>query len=157
MTKGNILARIFFVSMLFFLLFFSTILIVTFSTGLRHSSFFAKTYRVEEDHKKEFYVKQVPGDGSCLFHALAVCLHHKTTARHCKSFDQRLKHLSRWLRKVAVDYLSRNNLELFVEEDVGNITSNDLLSMVAEKYNVTTKEYCDKMRNSTEWGGILIF
>jgi hypothetical protein len=29
---------------------------------------------VKHDEPKEFYVRQVPGDGSCLFHAVATCI-----------------------------------------------------------------------------------
>jgi hypothetical protein len=104
-----------------------------------------------------FLVRNVPGDGSCLFHAIAVCLKHKISHTN-EIFDETTSNLSRWLRNLACDVLSGkskgNNISLVIEPGADTINLLDLQSLLAEKYNQTFSEYCSKMRDDlTTWGG----
>ena len=54
-------------------------------------------------------VRQVPGDGNCLFHSIAACLHHVVNGTHLPMESpaafRDLRHRSRRLRHAAVDAL----------------------------------------------------
>lgn len=106
---------------------------------------------VQRSPRTSFLVKQVPGDGACLFNALAECLRH----RHCgvhHDFDGVTAAISAWLRETAVDVLSCEGRELVTEEGAVLNTS-ELLRMVADHYNTTAADYCAKMRQRHTWGG----
>ena len=45
-----------------------------------------------------FFLRNVPGDGSCLFHSLAVCLRQKVLQCYQDDFDEKTRELSKWLR-----------------------------------------------------------
>ena len=45
-----------------------------------------------------FFIRNVPGDGSCLFHSLAVCLRQKVLQCHQEEYDEKTRELSKWLR-----------------------------------------------------------
>ena len=47
---------------------------------------------------EHFFLRNVPGDGSCLFHSLAVCLRQKVLQCYQDDFDQKTRELSKWLR-----------------------------------------------------------
>ena len=105
----------------------------------------------QQGARQSFMVKQVPGDGACLFNALAECLRQ----RHCgvhRDFDGVTAAISAWLRETAVDVLSCEDREL-VAEDGAALSTAELLRMVAEHYNTTAEEYCNKMRLRHTWGG----
>ena len=100
---------------------------------------------------EEYRVRQVPGDGGCLFHALTVSLLYEKTKRH-RVFDDDMRKMSNRLRKLAVLLLKRENVTLFIENGEST-TSTDLLRIVSEHYNLTVEEYCDQMLLPTSWGG----
>eukprot|EP01031_Cornospumella_fuschlensis_P039081 gene39081-47547_t len=116
-----------------------------------NNPFFLKSiYRVKDDERKCFYVRQVPGDGGCLFHSIATWLAHSTCNQHLE-FDWRLRKLSNQLRQVAVSVLQTNQ-SLYIEN--GDIMdSPSLLAIVGEHYNMTPSEYCSQMLCSATWGG----
>jgi hypothetical protein len=55
------------------------------------------------------------------------------------------------LRKQAVKVLKSN--ETLVLEDGEKMTSENILQMVAEHYNVLPSEYCSQMEDPQAWGG----
>eukprot|EP01041_Mallomonas_annulata_P003735 gene3735-7418_t len=118
--------------------------------AIAHPSFLPSVYRVQGNGQK-FVVRQVPGDGACLFHALAVCIRYNQCRLH-KDFDATMKRISDFLREVAVDVLMNGN-ETLVMEDGENTTSSELLKIVADHYNMTSSAYCKQMRHSRTWGG----
>jgi hypothetical protein len=89
-----------------------------------------------------FAVKQVPGDGACLFNALAEVLRFRRTGVHC-SFDTTSSALSGWLRATAVSTLMTPNKMLLLE-DGAELTTDALVDMVAQHYNMSGSEYCDR-------------
>ena len=107
---------------------------------------------VDEDNATStVYVRHIPGDGSCLFHALAVSLIQRVTARHV-GFDSQVRLLSHRLRQIAVDVLSNDSALLFI--DNGDLVSAaDILEMSAAQMNKTCQAYLDDMRCPGEWGG----
>lgn len=120
------------------------------SFKLHLSYFLDKTYPVKTDVNKRFYVRQVPGDGSCLFHSIAVWISFIRYGKHYR-FDWRMRSLSNTLRQLAVEMLKTN--QTFYVENNETITSTDLLAYASEYSNTTVKEYIDKMTRTTEWGG----
>lgn len=113
--------------------------------------FFLKSaYKVKDDHKTAFHVRQVPGDGSCLFHAISVWVSYFQTNSHTK-FDWKLRELSGKLRNLSIEILKSN--ETLLMENGESIAAEDLLAMVSEHYNMTGEEYCQQMYDSKTWGG----
>jgi len=100
---------------------------------------------------RKFLVRQVPGDGSCLFNAIAICISHEFTKKHFE-FDKNMKKMSMKLRKLAVEVLLNPNEKLYMEGDEC-ITSNELLDLIASHYNTSGEEYCNNMLKEKTWGG----
>lgn len=113
---------------------------------------------IRQDEPKEFYVRQVPGDGSCLFHALATCIKFVASNDRKKLynnlvFDNNMKQISLKLRQIAVDVLNNlENITLYMENNE-TIKNKELLIQVADYYNATTEDYCLQMLKKTTWGG----
>ena len=120
-------------------------------TELLHSSFLHEMFETEEDSSERFLVRQVPGDGGCLFHALTVCLDYRYSKKH-NDFTSRHRKISNKIRKLAVNLLMRDN-DTLIMDNKETITSSQLLGIVADHYNMTTHEYCKKMVQPNTWGG----
>lgn len=99
-------------------------------------------FRMQEAHlfkaileDKGLLVKEIPADGNCLFNALSdqLCV--------CKNRTIDGKEL----RLQAVDYILKNSQKFafFIEDTNGSSDEQRI------------KDYCDKMRNFSEWGGDL--
>lgn len=104
------------------------------------------------DSSKKFKICQVPGDGGCLFHSLAVCIRFLEDKHRPPSFDAEERELSNNLRKKSVEILRSPDIRLFMEDDE-EILSSELLEMVAENYNMSEDEYLRKMLIPATWGG----
>ena len=104
-----------------------------------------------EETGEQYLIRQVPGDGGCLFHALTVAMIFDKTRRHLP-FDEKTRHMSDKLRKLSVLLLKRKDVSLFIENGECT-TSSDLLRIVSEHYNMTETEYCEQMLLSSSWGG----
>lgn len=108
-----------------------------------------------------FQVRQVPGDGNCLFHSLSLCLYHAERKIHfpltkSESFRD-LFCRSRDLRNMAVQSLksvdrSGDDRVLFLQGDE-YLTCHELLSAAASQYNISPDEYCKLMAENCTWGG----
>lgn len=97
-----------------------------------------------------FSVRQVPGDGSCLFHSICSCVTFMRFRRHMK-FDRKMYNLSTSLRHIAVNALVSNQTMCIENNDI--IDGQSLLSMASDQYNLTKNEYCRIMLDPKTWGG----
>ena len=124
-------------------------------------------------------VRQVPGDGNCLFHSLSVVLSFVENGRHLNwkgtaenSLDDRMRMYDRseLLRQQAVDMLSEDECTvkgstqhflgfprrrprlLFLQ---GNeyLHRRELLQIASSQYDISGEEYCGCMRKDGYWGG----
>jgi len=122
------------------------------SSTPQHKYFLRESYRVKGDdqHQQAFRVRQVPGDGGCLFHAISAWISYSQTDSHVE-FDWRLRNLSHKLRKLAVSILKEN--QTLVVESGETVDSCGLLEMVADHYNMTADQYCKQMAHPRTWGG----
>ena len=105
-----------------------------------------------------FTVRQVPGDGNCLFHSLSLCLYHAEKRVHLpltasESFRDLFRR-SRDLRNMAVKSLQSggDDRRLFLQGDE-YLTCQELLSAAASQYNISPDEYCNLMAENCTWGG----
>lgn len=116
----------------------------------KRNNFLTETYRAK-DETIDFAIRQVPGDGGCLFHALSACLSFIQTRSH-REFDWRMRKLSQVLRHLAVDILQSPNVTLSIEN--GETTeASSLLRTVADVYNIEPTEYCKQILDPRTWGG----
>ncbi len=117
----------------------------------RHRSFLKSHYTVKDDTKNEkFMVRQVPGDGGCLFHAISAWILFVKHKKHV-DFDRKALSLSNKLRSLAVRTLKKNDTLILENEECSY--SCDLLEKVAEHYNITSDKYCHQMLHPKTWGG----
>jgi hypothetical protein len=100
-------------------------------------------------------IRQVPGDGNCLFHSLTICLSKVENGTHfCydNNMDQLREH-SRILRERAVDYLASKPKRLLYLQGREYMRARDLIETAASPYGCTPEEYCETMRQESFWGG----
>jgi hypothetical protein len=104
-------------------------------------------------------IRQVPGDGNCLFNAIAVSLCKVQQGRHCPFDDDDFQHLRQFaqaLREKAVDFLEKqaktNHRPLYLQGDTC-IETQELLEQFASQYGMSVQEYCDAMRQDGVWAG----
>eukprot|EP00581_Thalassiosira_minuscula_P010277 CAMPEP_0183711680 /NCGR_PEP_ID=MMETSP0737-20130205/7130_1 /TAXON_ID=385413 /ORGANISM="Thalassiosira miniscula, Strain CCMP1093" /LENGTH=453 /DNA_ID=CAMNT_0025940247 /DNA_START=122 /DNA_END=1483 /DNA_ORIENTATION=- len=123
-------------------------------------------------------IRQVPGDGNCLFHSIAACLHFQEHGSHLPMDSYEcfgdLRGRSLQLRNAAVDVLQstqngasgngnggvvglggfggggRRRLFLQGEE---YLEARELLSAAAAQFDLDGEEYCELMRKESYWGG----
>ncbi|KAL9185088.1 hypothetical protein ACHAXT_002865 [Thalassiosira profunda] len=103
-------------------------------------------------------IRQVPGDGDCLFHAVAISLSLIQGRRHSRMDNneslRELKDTSRRLRQMAVECLrrSRKHKKLFIQ-GCESMATTELLSTAAAQYGISGDEYCNLMQQDSYWGG----
>jgi len=96
--------------------------------------------------------RQVPGDGNCLFYAIAVGLGLIEKGVHPSNERKALWSLATRLRKTAVDYLQEDpEREIFLEGEEC-WTASILLEVAAQQYSTTVEKYCRNMRSPSDWG-----
>ena len=138
------------------------------SFGLIRGSGFLKQFRRDKLLTIPVMVRQVPGDGNCLFHSIAACLYRAVNGTHLpmNSHDRvgRLRYTSLQLRNAAVDVLrGKQNIgfggirgrRLFLQGDE-YLEASELLSAAAAQFDLTGEEYCDLMRQESYWGEVFI-
>ena len=102
-------------------------------------------------------IRQVPGDGNCLFHSISTCYAYAVNGTHLdmKNNVENLKWLYRnsaKLRQQAVDCLEQKRKVLFLQ-DQEYLRSQDLVDAAASQYSISGPEYCRLMRQDSYWGG----
>lgn len=102
-------------------------------------------------------IRQVPGDGNCLFHSIAVVLSKVENGTDLVMDSPRgiheLRQSSMNLRNRAVDALqSAPRRRLFLQGDE-YLEARELLMAAASQFDLEGNEYCDLMRRESYWGG----
>lgn len=116
------------------------------------------THQTKNTTNVPLQIRQVPGDGSCLFNAIAAGL-----LFYDSNSDFPLQHpsmpkvlaLSSNLRSQAVDILQRGiqqNTTLAMQNDE-TIATSTLVRLAAEQYGLTPQKYLNRMRKEGVWGG----
>ena len=99
-------------------------------------------------------VRQVPGDGNCLFHSVATCLSYAVNGTHVSMRDTGpLREASRMLRAAAVDCLSSSSRRRLFLQGGEYLRAGELVEAAAAQYELTGEEYCEQMRRDSYWGG----
>lgn len=103
-------------------------------------------------------IRQVPGNGSCLFLSIAAGILYnqslKNGANQHPTMSQ-VQNLSRKLRNQAVDILAHSishSKKLIMQKDE-SILASELVKLAANQYGITSNEYLENMRNARVWGG----
>jgi hypothetical protein len=117
-----------------------------------------KEFKIRKRHRiqTDCTIRQVPGDGNCLFHSISTCYAHAVNGTHLdlKKTDN-LKWLyqnSARLRQQAVDCLQQKRKLLFLQGHE-YLKSQELVDAAASQYGISGPEYCDLMRQDSYWGG----
>lgn len=105
-------------------------------------------------------IRQVPGDGNCLFHSISACLHHAANGTHLPmdshSSIMSLRSRSLALRNAAVDALldarDKGTRRLFLQGEE-YLEARELLHAAAAQFDLAGEEYCELMRKESYWGG----
>jgi len=144
------------------------------SPNIDEHGFLVKTYqRIPGEWEKEFrwfqnkkrknidvqtpaQIRQVPGDGNCLFHSISTCYAHALNGTHLDLTDPINLHWlyknSARLREQAVECLAQQHQLLFLQGHE-YLKANDLVQAAASQYGITGEEYCHLMRQDSYWGG----
>lgn len=126
-------------------------ILLSISACERYPSYFLPLKCSNSWGRSRFRIKQVPGDGSCLFNAIAVSAEYINSGKHLNYSDTTSRMASN-LRRCAVDRLSNTNCPLLVSgRDI--TTSENLLTGAAQEFNVSPEEYLELMKEPHTWGG----
>lgn len=123
-------------------------------------------------------IRQVPGDGNCLFHSISLCLCHAVNGtqwylssshgggggggiphggaatkkeRQPPTLEDLYAH-SRKLRAAAVACL-RDSRRKLILQGPETLRSTELVQAAAQQYGMTAEDYCEAMREDSVWGG----
>lgn len=101
-------------------------------------------------------IRQVPGDGNCLFHSISVALAHGANGTHLEmkspeTMEWLYQHSAK-LRQLAVDCLEEQRKLLFLQGHE-YLRATELVEAAAAQYGISGSEYCDLMRQESYWGG----
>ena len=108
-------------------------------------------------------IRQVPSDGSCLFHAIGARLVHDEWLNF-QSTERQQEHppmssvmeYSSKLRQQAVNALQGNSQRHFTiiqDETEVPITAKSLVQLAADEFGISYNEYLTSMRDESVWGG----
>jgi len=110
--------------------------------------------RYKSLHRVPVRIRQVPGDGNCLFHSIATCLSYAANGTHvCMRDTSALYSVSKMLRTAAVDCLSCNPQRRLFLQGSEYLRAGELVSAAAAQYDLSGEEYCEQMRRDSYWGG----
>lgn len=99
-------------------------------------------------------IRQVPGDGNCLFHSISTCLNYVMNGTQVSMKNTTaLRETSTRLRQKAVDCLERNPRRLLFLQGNEYLRARDLVDAAAAQYELTGERYCELMRQESYWGG----
>lgn len=99
-------------------------------------------------------IRQVPGDGNCLFHSISLCLQHAINSTHwdlSNSIEELYEH-SQALRERAVACLRQHSRRLYLQGRE-TLIAHELVQAAAQQYGLTAPEYCAAMQQDCVWGG----
>lgn len=97
---------------------------------------------------ERLFVEQVPGDGSCLFHAVARGLHKLSETTPCDD-------TAIMLRTAAADVLEQRDGVLFAgsKHECQTWKCADIIDMMEKEYSLKRGTYCRCIRDPNVWGG----
>ena len=132
-------------------------------TNLERLSFLPDILETIEDEensnnltsKQRFITRNVPGDGSCLFHAITACITHERCKFHIDSDSPLMKAYSECLRYKAVQVLSgQTDIKTLYIDNTNEepITPYDLLQTFANNEGLSIDMYCYNMYKNSTWG-----
>lgn len=107
-------------------------------------------------------IRQVPSDGSCLFHAIGARLlheewmHQATERQHEHPHMSSIMEYSSKLRQQAVNALQDNPQRQFTimrDENEEPITASSLVQLASDPYGISSDDYLTSMRDESVWGG----
>jgi len=100
------------------------------------------------------HIRQVPGDGSCLFHSISLCQRYAENRTHWDLSDclEELYEHSRHLRAKAVACLRQSQRRLFLQGRE-SLKAHELVQAAAQQYGLTSEQYCEAMQQDSVWGG----
>lgn len=99
-------------------------------------------------------IRQVPGDGNCLFHSVSAALSLAMNSTHVDMYNTTLlKISSAFLRSLAVDCLAKRQRRILYLQGDEYLRAKDLVDAAARQYNMTGERYCQFMRKDSYWGG----
>ena len=99
-------------------------------------------------------IRQVPGDGNCLFHSISLCLRYAENGTHWslpEDMEELYEH-SRCLREQAVQCLSHPRRRLYLQGSE-RLWAHDLVEAAAQQYALSPEDYCEAMEQESVWGG----
>ncbi|GAB5036250.1 cysteine protease domain containing protein [Nannochloropsis oceanica] len=120
--------------------------------SISKGGFFSQTWDVHHS-KSKMRVRQVPGDGSCLFHAIYVALAHATNGSHPQEDYDDMCKAAGVLRQTALDYLSQDPNRLLTVTYNQDMKSQELLEMTSKEMGLSAEQYLARLRDPKEWGG----
>jgi hypothetical protein len=98
-------------------------------------------------------IRQVPGDGNCLFHSISLALYHAVNGSHWRQNpNDDLYAQSRHLRHQAVACLRHNQRRLYIQGRE-TVRARDLVEAAAHQYKMSASDYCQTMQQDCVWGG----
>ena len=99
-------------------------------------------------------IRQVPGDGNCLFHSISVGLGYVVNGTHVdmKRDLPAVYQRSKELRQEAVTCLRDANRRLCLQGGEW-VKSRELVQAAAQQYGLSAEEYCQSMQEESVWGG----
>ena len=110
-------------------------------------------------------VRQVPGDGNCLFHSIAATLSVvEPPYQHLKFGSKHAKQKCYQLRQRSIQYLQeqikknnqnkhRKRQKLLFLQGCDSLQACDLVQHASSQYNLSQNEYCTIMKQNGVWGG----
>lgn len=100
-------------------------------------------------------VRQIPGDGSCLFHSCSVGLRYAVNQTHwdLQSDIQELYEYSRYLRQQVVECLTTGGRGKLFLQGREKVRAEELVAAAAQQYGLTSQEYCEAMQSDSTWAG----
>lgn len=104
----------------------------------------------EVEKRPKFSIKQVPGQGSCLFDAIALSLQTLENS-YLRKYTNKTSEMSSRIRRESIAKL--NSSSTLILDGNNTISSTVLLNMVADQYGLAPDEYCSLMLLPDSWGG----
>ena len=102
-------------------------------------------------------VRQVPGDGNCLFHSIAATLSVvEPPYQHLQFGSNYAKRKCHQLRQRAIQYLQdkmKNKRTVLFLQGCDSLHACDLVQHASSQYNLSQEEYCTIMKQNGVWGG----
>lgn len=118
-----------------------------------HTSFLKSKYQVQDEINSQFRIRQVPGDGGCLFHSISTWISVIKSQKHT-DFDRKTEKMSKSLRSLAVNvFKSNETVYISPSGEDDSLFSGSLLESVAEHHKVSPETYCRQMLHPGTWGG----